>query len=152
AIDAMRESLGLNVPIEEQYFNYIVNTMQLDFGRSIVNGRPVLEMIKSALPTTLVIGFVSLIFSFLIAVPLGATAAYLAAKSKGSFGQGLAMVVMVIDTVPGFWPARVLLLLLSLQTHLLPATGPVDWNDPVARAKRIALPVIVLSVGPLATI
>ena len=152
AIDAMRESLGLNVPIEEQYFNYIVNTVQLDFGRSIVNGRPVIQMIKDALPTTLLIGFVSLIFSFLIAVPLGAIAAYLASKGKGAFDQGLTMVVMVIDMVPGFWLALVLLLLLSLQTQLLPATGPMDWGDPISLAKRIALPVIVLSVGPLATI
>jgi peptide/nickel transport system permease protein len=40
----------------------------------------------------------------------------------------------------------------SLKLQLLPATGPMPWGDPVMLAKRIALPVLVLSVGPVATI
>ena len=152
AIEALRRNLGLNVPVGQQYVDFIKNTLQLNLGRSIINGRPVLSMIGDALPTTLLLGFVSLILSFVIAVPLGAIAAYLASKGKGAFDQTLTMAVMVIDMIPGFWLALILLLVFSLKLGLVPATGPMHWNDPIALAKRVALPVAVLSVGPVATI
>lgn len=152
AINALRESLGLNVSVGQQYVNFITNTVQLDLGRSIVNGRPVLSMIGDALPTTLLIGFVSLFLSFVIAVPLGATAAYLASKGKGAFDDGMTFVAMLLDQIPNFWLALVLLLVLSLQLGLVPATGPMEWSDPIALAKRIAIPVMVLSIGGIATI
>lgn len=152
AINALRESLGLNVSVGQQYVNYLTNTIQLDLGRSIVNGRPVLDMIKSAVPTTLFIGFISLALSFIIAVPLGATAAYLASKGKGKFDDGMTFTAMLLDQIPNFWLALVLLLVLSLQLGLVPATGPMEWSDPISLAKRVAIPVIVLSIGGIATI
>jgi len=152
AIDALRRNLGLDVSLGQQYVNYLKDTVQLDLGRSIVNGRPVTAMIGDALPTTLLIGFVSLFLSFAIAVPLGATAAYLASKGKGKFDDAMTFGAMLLDQVPNFWLALVLLLVLSLQLGLVPATGPMEWSDPIALAKRIAIPVIVLSVGGIATI
>lgn len=152
AIDALRESLGLNVSLGEQYFNYVTNAVQLDFGRSIVNGRPVLAMIGDALPTTLLIGFTSLFLSFAIAVPLGAIAAYLVWKGKRTFDDGVTFGAMLLDQIPNFWLALILLLILSLKLGLVPATGPMEWGDPIALAKRIAIPVIVLSIGGIATI
>ena len=151
-VDALREKLDLNSPLEAQYWHYVKSTVQLDLGRSLLTGRPVKAMIGDALPTTVLLGVVSLVLSFAIAVPLGATAAFLASKGKGAFDQALTMFVMVIDMVPGFWLALVLLLVVSLKLQLLPATGPMPWGDPIMLAKRIALPVLVLSVGPVATI
>ena len=84
--------------------------------------------------------------SFIIAVPLGTLAAYLASKGNGAFDQGLTMGAMVIDMIPGFWLALVLLLVVSLKMGLLSATGPMDWGDPVSLVKRMMLPVIVLSI------
>jgi peptide/nickel transport system permease protein len=152
AIDALRRNLGLDVSLGEQYINYLTDTFALDLGRSIVNGRPVTAMIGDALPTTLLIGFVSLFLSFAIAVPLGATAAYLASKGKGKFDDAMTFTAMLLDQVPNFWLALVLLLVLSLQLGLVPATGPMEWSDPIALTKRIAIPVIVLSIGGIATI
>jgi ABC-type dipeptide/oligopeptide/nickel transport system permease component len=151
-VETLREKLDLNSTIEAQYWHYVKSTVQLDLGRSLLTGRPVKAMIGDALPTTLLLGTVSLFLSFAIAVPLGATAAFLASKGKGAFDQALTMFVMVIDMVPGFWLALVLLLVVSLKLQLLPATGPMPWGDPLMLAKRIALPVLVLSVGPVATI
>jgi ABC-type dipeptide/oligopeptide/nickel transport system permease component len=152
AVDALREKLDLNSPLEAQYWHYVKDTVRLDLGRSLLTGREVRTMIGDALPTTLLLGVVSLVLSFAIAVPLGATAAFLASKGKGAFDQALTFFVMVIDMVPGFWLALVLLLVVSLKLQLLPATGPMTWGDPLLLAKRIALPVLVLSVGPVATI
>jgi peptide/nickel transport system permease protein len=152
AINALRESLGLNASLRDQYFSYLTNTVQLDLGRSIVNGRPVIDMIGDALPTTLLLGFVSLALSFLIAVPLGATGALLASKGNGKADDGLTFVAMLLDQMPNFWLALVLLLIFSLQLGVFPATGPMEWGDPVALIKRVVLPIIVLSIGGIATI
>jgi ABC-type dipeptide/oligopeptide/nickel transport system permease component len=152
ALEAVREKLGLNVPLGQQYTNYLKDVVQLDFGRSLVQQRPVIDMIRGALPTTLAIGFLALVLSFLIAVPIGALAAYLASKGKGSFDQGLTFGTMVIDMLPGFWLALLLMLFFTLQLGWLPATGPMEWTDPVALIKRMALPLMVLSVGSIASI
>lgn len=152
AVAALRHKLDLDKPLGEQYLDFLIRTFQFDFGRSLVNGRTVLSMIGDALPTTALVGLVSLVLSFLIAVPLGTVAAYLTSKGKGAFDQALTVGVMVVDMIPGFWLALVFLLLLSLKLGLLPATGPMHWDDPVSLARRIALPVLVLSIGPLATI
>ena len=152
ALAAVREKLGLNVPLGQQYVNYLRDVAQLDFGRSLVQQRPVIDMIKGALPTTVAIGFLALALGFLIAVPIGALAAYLASKGKGSFDQGLTFGTMVIDMLPGFWLALLLMLFFTLQLGWLPATGPMEWSDPVALVKRMALPLMVLSVGSIASI
>lgn len=148
----IRERLGLNVPMSEQYVNYLKNAVQLDFGRSLVQQRPVIDMIKSALPTTLAIGFLSLVLTFLIAVPLGTVAAYLSSKGKGAFDQSLTFSTMVVDQLPSFWLALVLMLFFTLKLGWLPATGPMEWGDPLGLLQRIALPLIVLSVGGIASI
>src|SRR5688572_26901401 len=96
ALEALRVRLGLNDSIGSQYVDFLTRTVQLDFGHSIVNGRPVLEMIKDAIPTTLTIGFLGLVMTFVIAVPLGTIAAYLSSKGHGAFDQGLTFVTMVI--------------------------------------------------------
>ena len=82
AVDALRREAGLNSPLEAQYWHYIKSTLQLDLGRSLLTGREVRAMIGDALPTTVLLGVVSLFLSFAIAVPLGATAAYLASKGR----------------------------------------------------------------------
>ena len=152
ALVAVREKLGLNVPLGQQYLNYLTGVLQLDFGRSLVQQRPVLDMIRGALPTTVIIGFMSLVLSFLIAVPLGATAAYLASRGKGAADQTLTFATMVIDMLPGFWLALLLMLFFTLKLGWLPATGPMDWDNPAALLRRLALPLIVLSVGSIASI
>jgi peptide/nickel transport system permease protein len=152
AIAAMRHRLGLDAPLDEQYARYLQKTVQLDLGRSLVNGRPVTRMIRSALPTTVVIGLASLVLSFAVAVPLGAIAAYMASKGKDALDQAVTGTAMFIDMIPGFWLALLLMLFLSLKAHLFPATGVIDWSDPVALVRRLALPVMVLSVGQIATV
>ena len=152
AVSALRDKLGLNEPLGVQYLHYLKNVVTLNLGRSIVNGRPVIDMIRSAMPTTVAIGLVSLVLSFLVAVPLGTLAAYLSWKGRTAFDQTLTISAMGIDMVPGFWLALVLMLVFTLKLGLLPATGPMPWHDPIALVQRMALPVVVLSAGQIATV
>ena len=56
ALTALRAKLGLDAPLGEQYLSYLTKTVQMDLGRSLVNGRPVTPMIGAALPMTSVVG------------------------------------------------------------------------------------------------
>jgi ABC-type dipeptide/oligopeptide/nickel transport system permease component len=151
-IEIIRERLGLNASFGEQYVDYVTSAVQLDFGRSLVTNRPVIDMIKDALPTTLLIGFLSLMFTFAISVPLGTVGALLASQGKGTFDQILVFTAMVLDQLPGFWLALVLMLVFTLHLGWFPATGPMEWNEPISLLKRIAVPLMVLSIGGIASI
>ena len=151
-IEIIRERLGLNASFGAQYVNYVADAVQLDFGRSLVTNRPVIDMIEDALPATLLIGFLSLLLTFAISVPLGTVCALLASQGKGTFDQVLILVTMALDQLPGFWLALVLMLAFTLHLGWFPATGVMEWGDPISLLKRIAVPLIVLSIGGIASI
>jgi len=151
-IEIIRERLGLNASFGAQYVNYVADAVQLDFGRSLVTNRPVIDMIEDALPATLLIGFLSLLLTFAISVPLGTVCALLASQGKGTFDQVLIFVTMALDQLPGFWLALVLMLAFTLHLGWFPATGVMEWGDPISLLKRIAVPLIVLSIGGIASI
>ncbi len=151
ALEALRAQLGLNMPLEQQYIEYLRRVARFDLGQSVVTSLPVSQLVAGALPVTLLIGGVSLIIGFVISVPLGTIAAFLASRGRGAMDQALISTAMLIDVMPSFWVGLLLMLLFSLLLRWLPATGPLDFGDPVALARRIALPVMVLSIAQLAT-
>ena len=152
AIDELRGRLGLNDSLLVQYREFLLDVVTLDLGDSILNRIPVSTMIMDALPTTLFLGGISLVLGFLIAVPLGSFAAYFASKGKGAADQATTSFALAVDVIPGFWLALVLMLFFTLQLGWLPATGPVEWGDPVSLSKRFALPIIVLTLGQVGVI
>ena len=151
-IEIIRERLGLDVPFGEQYVNYLRDVVHLDFGRSLITNRPVTQIITGALPTTLLIGTLALVITFLISVPVGTVGALLASQGKGTFDQIIIFLTMVFDQLPGFWLALVFMLLFTLHLGWFPATGPMEWSHPLVLAKRIAVPLMVLSIGGIASI
>ena len=151
-IEIIRERLGLDVPFGEQYVNYLKDVSHLDFGRSLITNRPVTQIIEDALPTTLLIGTLGLILTFTIAVPLGTIGALLASQGKGTFDQAMIFVTMVFDQLPSFWLALVLMLVFTLHLGWFPATGPMQWHEPLDLIKRIFVPLMVLSIGGIASI
>lgn len=152
ALEGLRQQLGLNKPIGEQYVEYLVRLSQLNLGQSVVTSLPVSQLLAGALPITLLIGGVSLVLGFVISVPLGTIAAFLAAKGRGALDQALIWTAMLIDVMPSFWVGLLLMLLFSLILRWLPATGPLDFGDPAALVRRMALPVMVLALAQLATV
>jgi ABC-type dipeptide/oligopeptide/nickel transport system permease component len=152
ALELLRERLGTNGPLLTQYWNYISNVAQFDLGRSLHTGLPVTKMVKDALPVTVVVGISSLVLGMIVAVPIGAFAAY--AKSRGQVGADSALTTsaMVIDTIPGFWLALLFILFFSIQLGWFPVSGPIDWGDPAHVIKRLALPVSILAIGQVASV
>ena len=70
-IENLRESLGLNKPIPEQYFLWLGRVLQGNFGNSLMSKRPVLTQILERLPATVILMGTSMVLGFLVAVLLG---------------------------------------------------------------------------------
>ena len=70
-IENLRESLGLNKPLPEQYFLWLGRILQGNFGNSLMSKRPVLTQILERLPATVILMGSSMVLGFLIAVLLG---------------------------------------------------------------------------------
>src|SRR3954468_5568623 len=80
ALANLRRNLGLDQPLPLQYVAYLGKIATGNFGQSLLNGNTVLGIVAGALPITVVVGGLALLLSFLIAVPLGALAAFTASR------------------------------------------------------------------------
>lgn len=152
ALQATREKLGLDVPLWQQYFRYLGSLLHFDLGTTMVTGQPVISLIMKALPVTFVIAVLTVLIACVIAVTLGTLAAFTAHKGKKVVDQALTWLTMLVDLMPSFWVALLLMLLFTLTLGWLPVTGTIDFSDPFALLKRIALPLIVLCLGQISTI
>jgi peptide/nickel transport system permease protein len=74
-VERVREELGLNLPLYEQFVIYVWNVLRGDLGVSVLTANPVLEDIKRVFPATLELATVATFFGVLIGVPMGGLAA-----------------------------------------------------------------------------
>lgn len=151
ALERLRDQMGLNEPLLSQYASYLQGLVALDFGRTITTNLSIAELLIGALPITLSIAVATIVLTVTLSIPLGTLAAYMAHKGRRTLDNLITGTAMVVDLMPSFWTALVMLLLFSLTLGLFPASGVVSFDDPAAFLRRIALPVLVLSVTQLAT-
>ncbi len=131
----IRHELGLDEPVWKQYFVYMGNLFQGNPGRSLVNGTPIVDLLKEHGKNSLILGFTALALSYLIAVPLGV----LAAVKRNSWVDQLSMGAAVVGMgVPNFWLALLLVWAFSLTLGWVPSAG-------CCGAKQLILPAIVLA-------
>ncbi|RCW48327.1 ABC transporter permease [Paenibacillus prosopidis] len=152
ALEEFRQRLGLDAPLWQQYTDYIQSVARFDFGSTITTSLPIAGLMLKALPITLMVAGLTVLLSVLIAIPLGTLAAFLANKGKKKLDNAITWTAMVVDLMPAFWTALLLMLFLSLNLRLLPASGTVSLEDPMLMLKRIALPVLVLAISQVATL
>ncbi len=152
ALDQMRGQMGLNDPLFIQYLTYLSRLAVLDFGTTVTTKLPIVGLILGALPVTISIAVGTIFLTVLISIPLGTLAAYMAHKGNRMLDNIITGVAMVLDLMPPFWTSLVCLLIFSLTLGWFPASGTVSLEDPVTLLRRIALPVLVLSMAQVATL
>jgi peptide/nickel transport system permease protein len=147
-IAAVREKLELDRPLYEQYFNYLGDVVRLDFGESFVSGRSVSSDIGTRLPRTLLIIVPAIIVAVIVGMPLG----IIAARYRQSIiDPAVSAVALLGFSVPVFVIGLMLVYIFSIQLGWLPANGYVDPRDDFPEyLKRSTLPIIALSLGPMA--
>lgn len=144
---ALRERLGLNDPLYVQYFKWLGLAITGDLGQSFFAKQPVLDLIKSRLPNTLVLAITAEIFTVSFALLLG----IISAVKQYSFTDNLITTFSFIGfSVPIFFSALGLLLIFAVQFKewglpYLP-TGAAVWDksDPVEYIRNLILPVSAL--------
>jgi peptide/nickel transport system permease protein len=143
-IARIREQLGLNDPIPYQFITWIGLLLQGDLGTSIFTNLPVTTLIGQRIEPTVMLALTTILFSVLVAVPLGAIAAWKA----GSLLDRFVMLFSVAGfSVPVFVLGYMLIYLLSMKLQLLPVQGyrsPGDGLGPFLA--HITLPTLTLSV------
>jgi peptide/nickel transport system permease protein len=119
-IERIRQTLGLDRPFLVQFGDWVWNLLHADFGTSIFTGLPVTQLIAQRIEPTLSLMAVTLIFSVVVAVPLGVLAAWKA----GTFIDRFFMAFAVLGfSVPVFVVGYILAYIFALQLEWLPVQG-----------------------------
>ena len=125
----LRNKLGLNEPLINQYFSYIKNILHLDFGQSLSNQEPVLNIIIKSLPASLELGFFSILSAILIGFPLGLIGLRNREKKTDYIVRILGIATYAI---PPFWGAMLSQLLFAVFFNISPIGGrfPIFQQQP----------------------
>jgi peptide/nickel transport system permease protein len=116
----LRQALGLDRPLPIQYWVFLSNAVQGDFGRSIKGQMPVIDMIKERLPNSIKLAAVALCIAVLLAFPLGVVAAV----KKDTALDTVANIVAVLgQSLPQFWVGIVLIQIFAVRLRWLPVAG-----------------------------
>lgn len=115
---------GLNKPVLTQYVLWMKRFLTLDFGRSFIDGEPVLKKIMSRLPATLLLQIVSLLVIFALAIPIGVYGAF---KKDSLFDRVSTAFVFIGYALPGFWLALILVFIFGFKLGWFPVSGMTPW-------------------------
>lgn len=145
----MRESLGLNGNVVEQYISWAKKVANGNLGISINNKQPVLDQILEKLPCTAGLMGASLILSLAAAIPLGLIAGTHKDKLADNVISGLTYLGI---SVPAFWLGIMLIIVFSMQLKLLPSSGmrTIGVNSAMDVIRHGILPAIVLGLNNMA--
>lgn len=153
-IERIRVAYGFDKPIPVQYLMWLGRAVTGEFGNSLQSNRPVIEDLLPAIGNTFRIAIVAMFVSATVAFVLGSIAAF-------NHGRWLDRIVTAFAvagvSIPHFWLAIVMVIVFSVELGALPAMGmgpdgSSSWQLDWTHVKHMILPVIALSVIPMATI
>ena len=147
-IESVQARYGLDRPVHERYFNYLVGLLEGDLGWSIYYDMPVTDVIVARLPVTLYLILAAFVFALIISIPLGV----LSAKRRNEpVDHGSRVVSLVGVSTPDFWIGLVLIIIFAFHLGWLPSTGlPLPWQAPAdIRGAETQLDVIIESLRHL---
>ncbi len=144
------QALGLSDPLWLQYWNWVKSIARGEFGRSFFRSESVAEMILRRGPLTAQIALLSVLFSWLVGIPV----AIISALRPNSLADNIVRFLSIFFlAVPGFWLGMLIVLgLLFAFGYRAPLTGASLLTDPWTTFQIIIGPAIVLGLGQAAYI
>jgi len=134
--ESIKRKYGLDQPFIVQYFRFVKSVVSGDLGISILQDRPVIEMIKERLPVTLQIGLLGFFITFAIAIPAGV----IAAVKKNTVADYLCMSASLLGiAIPTFWLGMLLLYLFAYKLRWFPISGDGTIKQLILPAFAIGL-------------
>lgn len=140
----MRRMFGLDLPIHEQFGQWLGAALQGDLGSSIRTGRSIAQDLALRFPVTLELTLLSLLIALVLALPLG----IVAAQQRGKAADLLVSLFALLGlSIPGFFLGILLILLFSLRLGLLPPAGYVPFTEaPLENLRHMILPAVSLGL------
>lgn len=144
-VAAIREQMGLNQSLPQQYFIWIGHVLQGDLGRSFISRLPIAQLIAKAMPATIQLALVALALAVLIGIPSGIISAVWRGRPIDWLITSINGLVLAI---PNFWIAILLILAFSVRLRWLPPGGRIEFGeDPGAAWRSLVLPALTLFPG-----
>ncbi|MBP2241166.1 peptide/nickel transport system permease protein [Cytobacillus eiseniae] len=151
--EKFEEKYGLNEPVHIQYFKWLGNMAQGDFGNSLIKrGVPVSELIMNRLPNTLLLMLVSTILAAIVAIPFGI---YSAMRPYTKIDYTVTVGSFLGVATPNFWFGLMLIMVLSVNLGWFPTGGVSTLNAPFSlwdRIHHLILPAFVLATADMAAL
>ena len=153
-IDAMLKTYGLDTNIIEGYLAWLGKLLQLDFGTSFKYQLPVIDVIKDHMGVSFAVAAIATIFEFMIAIPLGVTAATHQYSVRDYI---VTVLVMIGISLPSFFFGQLLKNIFAIQLGWFPASGLIDASKDLSGFALLMdqmlhlfipiLTVVILSIG-----
>lgn len=118
--DIIRKELGLDKPIAVQYLIFIKNAVKGDFGTSIRYEEPALDLVFQRIPITLKLLAVTLVWSLIVAIPIGIISAI---KRNSIFDLAGMAFTFIGQSIPSFWLGIMMIMVVGVHFRLLPISG-----------------------------
>lgn len=145
-VAALNADLGLDKPLVQQYFIWLGNMLQGDFGRSFALNRPVLDEVMERFGATLVLAGTGFVLCSVLGIIAGVISA---ANQYGLADKAITFVVLLGISIPSFFLGMMMILIFAVKWRLFPASGmwPI-WGDRDiwALLDHLAMPAFALSV------
>ncbi|MEL0099977.1 MAG: ABC transporter permease, partial [Opitutae bacterium] len=122
-IERVIKELGLDRPVTEQYWFFLMNAFKGDLGKSFVFGTPAIELIIQRIPATMELALVSLAMAVTFGIPLGV---YAGLKPDSKISKTIMATSILGFSMPTFWVGIILIIFFSVNLGWLPSTGRGD--------------------------
>lgn len=144
-VAALRERLGLDVPLPMQYLEWMSGLLRGDLGTSLVTGTPVAAELAAKAQVTVPLGLMSMVVALVIALPFG----FVAAIRRGRVdGTALSFGAQALAAVPVVWAGMMLVVVFAVWLGWFPAQGfpRAGWDDPGRAFASLVLPAVTIGV------
>jgi len=170
SVDALREQMGLNKPLIDQYIHFVVNAVQGDFGISTISGEPVIDEFMERFPATVELALVAMVFAIIAGLFAGIISAV---KRYSIFDYAAMSTALAGVSMPVFWLGLMLIYFFSVELAWLPVSGRLGYEFDIDEVtglflidsilmddyeafwdalKHLVLPAIALGTIPMAII
>ena len=123
-VEKIRQEMGFNDPLYQQYFRFLAGALVGDFGQSYYYNEPAMKVVLERIPATVELAVAALVISIVIAIPAGIISAI---KRNSVIDMVIRFFAMLGQCIPSFWLGIMFILFFSVTLHILPTGGNQGW-------------------------
>ncbi len=143
AVESLRQRMGLDEPLWQQYLTFLTGLVQGDLGKSLITGQPAWQQISFVLPYTLELTIAAILIGLLLGIPLGV----LTAVRRNSLTDYVGRIVSLVGlSVPAFYLGIVLMFLFAVKIDIFPAVSSPPFSEPLGNLHALVLPAMTLGL------